>query len=189
MFTKKFMIRFGSGDPRTFAVASPTFTYFYNAATGVSLTAPGITAIFPLTGQYWFDYGATQPIGFLIDGGASLVGDYRYIAGTLDPIQSVDGQLGTVSTAGVTNITGQIALISAGSSSLASLIGGVTSPIGTTSVGASTLFGQLNRTYEFLAGDKDFNKSLGVWSVYDRGGSILIETKTLGNDVTGATSI
>ncbi len=157
---KKFMIRFGAGDPRSFAVASPTFTFFYNANTGASLTAPGITAIFPLTGQYWFEYGPTQAIGFLIDGGASLVGDYRYISGALDPIQAVDEQIGS----------------------------GI-SPIGTTSVGASNLFGQVNRVYEFLAGDKDFNKSTGVWSIYDRGGTLLIETKTLGNDVTGATAI
>lgn len=59
-------------------------------------------------------------------------------------------------------------------------MGQTTSPIGSTSIDPSTLFGYLKRLQEFNEGNQSFNKTSGVWEIASRGDTLLA-TKTLTN--------
>jgi hypothetical protein len=153
---KDYYCKFGTGDPANYTGLSPTFTIF--AAGGVtSITAPGITETPAGSGLYKFTYGPTLSILFKVDGGSVLSGSDRYIIGALDPMQAVDEKIGT---------TGD--------------------SIGSTATDPSTVLGYLRRSQEFMEGNASYAKSTGIWSVYSRGSSTLLTTKTLTNTTTTA---
>lgn len=128
-------------------------------STGLTaLAAPGITELPTGSGFYQFSYDPSVPIVFKADGGAVLSATDRYITGVLDPIQSVDEKIGTTSDS-----------------------------FGSTAVDPTTIFGYAKRNQEMLEGNASFNKSTGVWSIYSRGSSTLLQTKTLTNTVSSAT--
>ncbi len=84
-------MRFGSGDSRNFAGLAPTFLIFVRSDTGATLTPPAISEIASTWGLYTFQYGATTPISFLIDGATTgLSAGNRYIAGAIDPADRTD---------------------------------------------------------------------------------------------------
>lgn len=148
---KNYLLRFGSGNPAGFAGLSPTFTVFVNTGGSLIANAPGVTEIPVSTGLYWFQYAATLPIFFVVDGGSSLSSTQRYITGILDPIQSVDQKVGLdYDTYGTT-------------------------------IGCSTLIGFSKRTLQYFEGDQTFDKSSGVMQTYGQGSSTLILEKTLVN--------
>lgn len=155
---KSYYLKFGSGDPASYTGLSPTLVIFSTG--GLTATAaPGITETPSGGGLYRFDYGPTLSILFKADGGVALSGTDRYIIGTLDPIQAVDEKIGS----------------SADS-------------YGSTNVDPTTLWGQAKRQQEFNEGNKSFNKTSAIWSIYTRGSSTLIATKTLTNTTSTASS-
>lgn len=60
-------------------------------------------------------------------------------------------------------------------------IGSPTDSIGSTSVDPSTVFGYLKRLQELLEGDATYNKTSGVWDLFNRGSTTLLRQKTLTN--------
>lgn len=159
MANKDYVLQFGQGDPRSFTGLSPTFLIFATNAGGTALVAPGISEVITGSGFYNFSYGPTVSISFLADGGSGVSSsDDRYVTGVLDPIQAVDQTIGMT-----------------------------TDSFGSTAIDPTTLFGYLKRNQEFNEGNAEFTKSTGVWSVYSRGSSTLLMTKTLENNTSEAT--
>lgn len=154
---KNYYLKFGSGDPSNFTGLTPTLTIF--SAEGLTaITAPGITELPAGSGLYRFQYGATNSIIFKADGGAALADSDRYIVGVLDPIQAVDEKMGDFAV----------------------------DSYGTTATDPTTVAGYLKRNQEVLEGNAGFVKSTGVWSIYSRGSTTLLRTKTLSNSVSAA---
>lgn len=153
---KDYWLRFGTGDPATNTGLSPTFTIF-SAGGLTALSAPGITETPTGSGLYRFQYGPTLSIVFTCDGGAALSGGDRYIVGALDPIQTLDQQVGTVDAS-----------------------------FGSTASDPDTVMGYLKRSQEVSEGDAVFTKSTGAWQVYSRGSSTLLFEKSLSNNTTEA---
>ena len=91
---KNYILTFGSGDPRSSSGLSPTFVLFYDLLSGSTITPPGITEIYAGSGMYRFQFGTSQSVGFLADGGSGLSDKNRYIPGNLDPIKAVDEKVG-----------------------------------------------------------------------------------------------
>lgn len=218
---KNYVISFGQSAITGLA---PTFTIFKNMA-GTNATAPGITQIPTTSGLYYFTYGPTNTIAFMIDGATTGLGGARFIPGSLDPIDAVDEQLTAVGNTlnaygatnvaigtshiaqgvtlgfgqsniaiGITNIAsgvtgiGNTLLALGGSlqfgfSSVYSLIGTTASSFGDSTTSPSTLFGYLKRLREFDEGDSTFDKTSGIWDVFNRatitGTTTLLVEKTL----------
>lgn len=159
MSAKQFGFSFGNSDPRTYTGMSPTFIYFFNMATGATLTSPAITESFTGSGIYTFSYTPVQntSVAYLIDGGVSTA-PFRYIANSLDPIQNIDSQIGFVADS-----------------------------FGATSIDPTSIMGYLRRNLEFLEGNATYNKTTGIWDIYSRGSSTLLREKTLTNSSTSNT--
>lgn len=87
---KNYVIRFGSGDPRTSSGLSPTMLIFVRSDTGATLAPPSVTEIAATWGLYTFQWGTTTPIAFLCDGATSNLGQLRYVTGSLDPADRAD---------------------------------------------------------------------------------------------------
>lgn len=150
MSVKYYQLRFGTGNPAGFAGLAPTFTIFQHPG-GSLLVPPGITEIPTATGLYYFTFGPTLPISFVVDGGAALSSSNRYITGMLDPIQAVDQKVGfDFETYGTT-------------------------------IGPSTLIGYNKRILQFFEGDQTFDKSTGAMQTFGKGSSTLLLEKTLTN--------
>lgn len=164
--SKQYVLRFGSANPANYTGLSPTITSFRELPVGTIVTPPGITEIPSATGLYYFTYGATAQISFIVDGGSPLSSTERYIAGVVDPADEIDQQL---------TILGS------------TLIGDTSSSYGSTSVDPTTLFGYLKRVQELLEGDATFNKGTGAWTMYNRGSTTLLRTKALANTSTTVT--
>lgn len=98
MASKVYWLRFGSDNPANKTGLSPTFIKFLNSA-GAATTAPAITEP-GSAGLYQFSYDPQGPIGFIVDGGASLTGADRYIAGSLDVNDKISEVGGTLSALG-----------------------------------------------------------------------------------------
>jgi len=161
--SKTYFLAFASttGNPNINTGLSPTFISFRSNVSGqsfISATPPGITEIPGATGMYYFQFGPTLPVVWIADGGAFLSGSSRYITGSLDPIQSVDEKMGTLSDS-----------------------------FGSTSVDPQSALGYLKRLVENFEGAAVFTKSTGTWAVYSRGSSALLFQKTLTNTTTSAT--
>jgi len=141
---KSYLLKFGSGNPTSFSGLSPTFITFEIGPTlpWSNTTPPGITEISSGSGLYTFQYQATLPIAFVVDGGAALSSSDRYITGILDPIQAVDTYVGFPSDS-----------------------------IGSTATDPSTLFGYAGRNQEFEEGLASFDKTTGTWLIQTRGGT------------------
>lgn len=153
---KDYGVVFGS-NPQDNTGLSPTFIVFAEAASGQTLTPPGVSETIVGSGFYHFQYTPTLSIYFEIDGGSSLADSDRYAAGILDPIQLVDQRVGTVDDS-----------------------------IGSTSADPTSALGYLKRNLEFLEGNAEFTKSSGVWQIFSRGSSTLLRVKTLTNTNTEA---
>ncbi len=177
--SKTYWFTFSTQDPRTYTGLSPTFVSFVNQL-GATLAPPGVTEVF--TGFYKSNYtvGASTSVAFLLDGGATLSTSVRYITGNIFGTENIDYMGSTILAIGATV------------SSLAGNIGGIgatTDSFGTTNVDPGTLFGYVKRLQENLEGNQTFLKSSGLWSIYSRGSSTLLATKTMTSDVTGVTRI
>ncbi len=193
---KFYSMSFGTGDPRTFSALSPTMLIFVRLTDGATIAPPSITESLSGSGMYQFQYGTTQPIAFLCDGASTNLGSGRYIRGRLDPDDRSDEYgntligfgvslfaLGTTNVALGTSIYGQnqsLTVTVAG-------IGSAGSTFGSSATDPIDLFGYNKRLVELLEGNASFDKSAGVWSLYSRGSSTLLRTKTLTNATTGVT--
>lgn len=157
--SKVYVYTFGAGNPQNYTGLSPTFIAFFTEGGNLS-PKPSTSEI--LNGFYTFKYdvGQTGPICFIIDGGATLGSNIRYVSGTLDPLDKLDQQIGYTA-----------------------------SSFGSTSVDPGTIFGYVQRLTEFNEGNADFIKSSGQWDIYSRGSSTLLRTKTLTNSVAGVTKV
>lgn len=208
---KNYVMRFGSGDPRTLTGLSPTFLIFVRSDTGATLSPPSITEIAANWGLYTFQWGTTTPIAFLADAATTSPGTSgRYVSGSIDPADRADEYGNTLVAIGNSNIalgTSSVALgttsVAIGNSvlasiptglgttivAMASLIGGAGSTFGGTSPGSDPidLFGYLKRIQENLEGNSTFTKSSGSWQIYSRGSSTLLITKTVANGVSTVT--
>lgn len=154
---KTYYLQFGSGNPASYTGLTPTFTTFsWNGVT--SITPPGITEAPSGTGMYQFIFYPTFPVVFVADGGAALATADRYVTGTLDPIQAVDEQMGTVADS-----------------------------FGSTAIDPSTVFGYLKRALEFWEGNAVYTKSTGIWQIFSRGSSTMLREKDLANSTSEAT--
>lgn len=160
---KSYKLNFNSNgiDPRTFTGLSPTFISFYSPF-GTTYVPPGITEPLVGSGDYFFQYdiGQTTPIWFLVDGGATLNSNVRYLGGVIDQLDIVD-----------------------------QVVGYTGSSVGDTSVSPGTVMGFISRLREFNEGNSSFLKSSGEWSIYTRGSSTLLSVKTLTNSTTGVTKL
>lgn len=88
---KSYLMRFGSGDPRTYTGLSPTFLIFVNMTNGATLAPPAIAESLTGSGLYQFSYGVTQPIAFLADAATTSPGAAgRYVNGQIDPADRSD---------------------------------------------------------------------------------------------------
>lgn len=150
--SKKYLLRFGSGNPTGYAGLSPTLIVFKSVPGGSNLTAPSVAEIPTSTGLYTFAYGPTISIAFVADAGSSLSASERYIVGVLDPVQAVDENIGQPYDS-----------------------------YGSTALDPSTLLGYAKRNLEVQEGNATFNKTTGVWDIYSRGSSTLLREKTLEN--------
>ncbi len=147
---KNFVVQFGTGNPTLRTGLTPTFTIFKTVG-GSNITAPGVTEIPTSSGLYYFTYGPTSAIAFVLDGGSSITDtSIRYLTGQLDPVQAVDESIG---------VSGD--------------------SYGSTSVDPTTIFGYVKRLREFNEGNSTFDKSSGVWDIYTRGSSAELVQKTL----------
>ncbi len=157
--SKQMYFVFGNALPSSYTGLSPTFIlYNWNGITAI----PGPTIIETTAGSgiYGFQYGGTQSIAWVIDGGATLTtNSIRYLSGSLDPVMVMDQSIGFS-----------------------------TDSVGSTLTDPTTLYGQIKRNQEFNEGDKTFTKSTGYWDVYARGGTLLLFEKALSNTLTNATS-
>lgn len=154
---KTYYLKFGTGDPASFSGLSPTLIIF-NALGLTAIVGPTISEIPSGSGLYQFVYGPTQSILFKADGGSSLdASSTRYISGALDPVQATDEKLGYV-----------------------------TDSIGSTNTDPGSVLGYLRRAQEFWEGNATFIKTTGIWSIFSRGSSTLLATKTLTNNTTQA---
>jgi hypothetical protein len=149
---KYYVLVFGSGNPANYTGLSPTFTIFTVLPSVGLTTPPSISEIIVGSGLYQFAYEPTGPIAFLVDGGVALSNGDRYIKGILDPIQNVDEKVGTLSDS-----------------------------FGTTVADPTSMLGYLKRQLEFNEGDNQFAASTGTWSIYNRGSSTALRTKTIVN--------
>lgn len=128
---KNYILQFGSGNPTLMAGISPTFLRFTTVPGGASTTFPGITAIPTNPGLFYFTYGPTNSIAFVIDGATTgLTNADRYISGNLDPNDAINEQVsdlgttligyGTTAVAlGTTNIALGMTNVALGASSIA----------------------------------------------------------------------
>lgn len=157
---KNYTLIFGSGNPTGNTGLSPTFIVFKSVPGGNNVIPPGITEIPTSTGLYYFSYGVTASISFVVDGGSTLSSAVRYIPGALDPSDAVDEQL---------------ALITAE-------IGTTASSFGSTAVDPGTLYGYLKRLQELGEGNATFDKTTSVWSIYSRGSSTQLASKTFADN-------
>lgn len=149
---KNYLLRFGSGNPASFAGLSPTMTIFSMVPGGTALTGPAISELPTSTGLYTFAYAPTLPIAFICDGGSALSSTDRYIVGILDPIQAVDDKVGFSFDS-----------------------------FGNTASDPTTLLGYAKRNLEFEEGNATFDKTTGAWDIYSRGSSTLLREKLLAN--------
>lgn len=156
MANKVYYLKFGSGDSRPYTGLFPTFIIF--SAGGVTaISAPGVTELPSGSGLYQFLYGPTLATVFEADGGSNLSAGDRYIAGTLDPIQAVDQQLGFS-----------------------------TDSFGSTSVDPPSIWGYVKRIQELFEGNATYTKATGIWNMFNRGSSTLLRQKALTNTTTAA---
>ena len=136
--SKNYIVQFGNGNPTLMAGLSPTFVMFKTVPGGSNVTAPGITQIPTSTGLYYFTFGPTNSIAFLIDGATTgLTNTDRYIAGNLDPNDTINEE---VDAWGNTLLTGQSNLsvnVSTGNSAMT---------VGITGLGNTLLAGISNLT-------------------------------------------
>lgn len=198
-----------TGDPRTNFGLAPTFLIFNTA--GSAVTPPSISTVTGATGIYQFVWGTTTPIAFLIDGFTTGLGANRYITGSIDPVDSVNEQVGNmgitlVAIGNTTNISMQnqgFTLIGIGNTSIAqgntilanitgisgfaSQIGSIGSTFGGQSTDPIDLFGYLKRLQENLEGDNIYSKAIGDLKIYSRGMSTLLRDKTIANGVSTVT--
>jgi len=180
---KNYLLSFGSSN---YSGLAPSFLVF-NTMAGASTARPGITEIPTATGLYYFTYGPTNAIAFVVSGmTTSIPFGERYVSGLLDPIQAVDEQLTAVGTSilaqGSSILAGLI-----GISGLNTIIGTTASSYGDTSTMPATIFGYLKRLKEFNEGISDFTKSTGVWNVFASGTSTQLFTRTM-SDLSGTVS-
>ncbi len=173
---KQFLLQFGSGSPTLYAGLNPTFTVFYVLPGVGSTTPPGITQVPTNTGLYYFSYDPVSPIAFVVDGGTSILGAERYLAGQLDPVDKVDEQLTGV---GNTLLAIGNSIYSMGQSNqVGTLIGNLSDSYGSTMTDPTTVFGFLKRLQEFNEGNSVFTKSSGLWQVYTRGSTYVLGPTT-----------
>lgn len=158
---KDYSVRFGSGDPRTFTGLNATFLFFVNMQTGATLTPPAISELFAGTGVYKFQWGTTTPISFLIDAATTSPGVAgRYVTGQLDPSDATNDLIGTSA-----------------------------SSFGTSVADPTDLFGYLKRVIENLEGNETYYKASGALTIYSRGSSYTLASKTLANSISLVTKL
>ncbi len=195
---KNYLVYFSNGaTTASNAGLAPTFLQFRTVVGGATAVSPGITAI-SNTGLYYFTYGPTNSIAFVIDGATSGLGQARYINGMLDPIDAIDEYLGstfypmnvTITALGTSAIAQGVTLTylvdgaSGGLIEVLNRIGTTASSYGDTAVNPGTLYGFLKRLQEWNEGNSIFSKSTSLWDVYSRGSSTLLAEKTM-NDSSG----
>lgn len=146
---KNYLLIFGNGNPSGNSGLSPTLTVFKTTPGGTNVTPPGITQVPTSTGLFYFSYGPTNSISFVADGGSTLSATARYISGLLDPSDAVDELIGTTA-----------------------------SSFGTTAVDPTDLFGYVKRLQELQEGNASFDKTTSVWTIYSRGSSTLLRSKS-----------
>lgn len=192
---KTYWFTFSTQDPRSYTGLAPTFIQFVNQI-GQTLAPPGVTESPAGFGFYRSDYsvGPSTSIAFLLDGGATLLPNVRYISGNIFGAENLDYlgatviAIGTTVSAIGTTLSG-LGMTVAGFGDLSALIGNTTSSYGSTSVDPGSLFGYAKRAQEVLEGNQNYLKGTGAWSIYSRGSSTLLATKTLSQNVTGVTRI
>lgn len=205
---KNYSVRFGSGDPRQYAGLSPTFLIFSLTSTGASVPPPVISEIGPSTGIYYFQWGTTTNIAFLVDAATTSPGTAgRYVFGVIDPSDRSDEYGNTLAALGNSNIAIGVSLtaigvsiyaisttllplgitlgaISSTLSSLAPLIGTTASLIGDNTHDPVDMMGYMKRLAELYQGDQTFIKgSPATISQYDRTGATLLYQKSITNNV------
>lgn len=178
---KNFLLIFGSGNPTQVSGITPTFLVFKTTPGGTDATPPGITQVPSNTGLFYFTYGPTNSISFVVDGGSSLATSVRYISGLLDPIDAVDEQITALGVSMIAGFTAIGAGSTQGFADLNTKIGTTASSFGDSSTDPGTLYGYLKRLQEFNEGNANFDKSTSVWSIYSRGSSALLRTKEFNN--------
>lgn len=197
---KTYWLTFGAGDPRVYTGLAPTLIVF-KQSDNTAITGPAITEVTG-TGFYYFTFGTTLPIAFLADAATTSPGPQgRYIRGILDPSDRADEYgstltaigttsvaLGTTSVAlGTTNVAiGTTVLYQVTNGTLTVTVAGIGSTLssyGTDAADPVDLFGYLKRVIENLEGNNTFIKSSGSLSIYSRGSSQLLATKTIANSV------
>jgi hypothetical protein len=133
---KSYVMRFGSGDPRTYTGLAPTFLIFCTD-TGTTLASPGISEVLSGSGLYYFNWGTTTPISFLADAATTSPGTSgRYVAGSIDPADRADEYGTTLVAIGTTLNAIGTSHIAQGNTMIA--LGTTTIAIGTTNFALGT---------------------------------------------------
>ena len=179
-----------TSPPSSSANLSPTFINFIKFD-GTTLAAPGITQPITGTGLYQFTYTPSFSIGFVIDGATTGLNNLqRYISGNIDTFDSADEIGATCVALGNTNVaigTTVQSILTGLSIGIYAVLGSTASSYGTSVTDPVDLFGYLKRIREILEGSQSFNKTSGAWSIYSRGFTQLLASKTLVNDASGVT--
>jgi hypothetical protein len=151
--SKTYGVAFSTSDPRTFPSLAPTFIVFKNLQTGVDVTPPGISQV--ATGVYAFNWAATLPIYFMMDGITVTPATNRYVFGVLDPASRIDQQLSQYSTTfaavsstltalGTTNVALGTSNVALGTTNVA--LGTSNVALGTTAVAIGTSLASVAQT-------------------------------------------
>jgi hypothetical protein len=204
---RDYWFTFGSGNPTSHASLSPTFIFFVNSG-GSTIAPPAVAETYSGSGMYKVSYHATQTIAFVLDGATTgLATSERYIAGVFDPQDmfgaSLTGIGVSVAAIGVSLNALGASVIAFGASlgaigtsviamgntlsALNTNVGTTSSSFGSTAVDPTTVMGFLMRSMEVQEGNQNYAKASGVLSIYSRGSSTLLRSKTIADSTSETT--
>lgn len=142
----------------------------------IGLTTSGIGVTLSGVGVTLFGVGST-----VFGIGSTLFG----MGNTLFSVGSTLTQIGTNQTNMGTTLVyigDQVGGIGTSFGFISGLLGDPTSSYGTT-VPPTTVFGFLRRSQEFWEGDETYTKASGVLDFYDQGGTLLLRSKQITDDI------
>lgn len=174
--------------------ATGIYAFQYGTTTPIAFLIDGATSGLDATGRYVT--GAIDPSDRADEYGTTLVaiGTSGLALGTTSVALGITGIAFGVSNLAIgisiyaqgntlTALSITLSAISSTLGLLSGLIGSTTSSFGTDVADPNTLFGYLKRIQENLEGNNSYIKPSGALSIYSRGSSQLLITKTIANSV------
>jgi len=141
-------------------------------AIGATLTAQGATLVAIGNSLSVLAIGAT-----LTAQGATLVAIGNTSAAAAATLAAVGSSIGALAVGATMQAIGST--LTAQSATMSAIMGSAASSFGTDSADPTTLYGFMKRIQELQEGNSIYAKGTGVWTIYSRGSSQLLATKTI----------